>query len=67
MYFSLLKEFIGPDSAIIFDDINYSSEMLEAWNEIKSNFQVSVSIDIFQMGLVFFRGGIVKQDYVIRY
>lgn len=66
-YFTFLKEFIRPDSVIIFDDINYSSEMLEAWNEIKSDFQVSVSIDIFQMGLVFFRGGIVKQDFVIRY
>ncbi|MEA1886155.1 MAG: class I SAM-dependent methyltransferase [Bacteroidota bacterium] len=66
-YFAFLKELVTPDSVIIFDDINYSFEMIEAWNEIKSNSQVSVSIDIFQMGFVFFRGGMVKLDFVIRY
>ena len=66
-YFSLLKELITAESVIIFDDINYSVEMNKAWNEIKSDLQVSVSIDIFQMGFVFFRAGMVKQDFVIRY
>ncbi|MDT8401149.1 MAG: class I SAM-dependent methyltransferase [Bacteroidales bacterium] len=66
-YFAFLKELITRDSVIIFDDINYSFEMNEAWNEIKSDSQVSVSIDIFQMGMVFFHRGMVKQDFVIRY
>lgn len=66
-YFSILKELIAPDSVIIFDDINYSRGMSEAWHEIKSDLQVSVSIDIFRMGMVFFREGMVKQDFVIRY
>jgi len=66
-YFAFLKELITAESVIIFDDINYSFEMKEAWNEIKSDSQVSVSIDIFQLGFVFFRQGMVKQDFVIRY
>jgi len=66
-YFAFLKELIPLDSVIVIDDINYSSEMIEAWNEIKRDSQVSISIDIFQMGFVFFREGIVKQDFVIRY
>ena len=66
-YFALLKELLEAGSVIVFDDINYSCEMNEAWNEIKSDLQVSVSIDIFQMGFVFFRKGMVKQDFVIRY
>ena len=66
-YFTLLKELIRDNSVIIFDDINYSFEMNEAWKEIKSDLQVSLSIDLFQMGLVFFRKGIVKQDFLIRY
>lgn len=66
-YFSLLKKLMTPDSVIVFDDINYSFGMSEAWNEIKSDPQVSVSIDIFRMGLVFFRTGMVKQDFIIRY
>lgn len=66
-YFNTIKELIGPDSVIILDDINHSHEMREAWNEIKRDSQVSVSIDIFQMGFVFFRKGIVKQDFLIKY
>ncbi len=66
-YFASLKELIAQDSVIIFDDINYSNEMNEAWNEIKSDLQVSLSIDVFQMGLVFFIEGMAKQDFVIRY
>lgn len=66
-YFFMLKNMVKSDSVIIFDDINYSSEMSEAWNEIKTDPQVSVSIDIFRMGFVFFREGMVKQDFIIRY
>ncbi|HCC70378.1 MAG TPA: SAM-dependent methyltransferase, partial [Bacteroidales bacterium] len=56
-YFYTCKGLIAPDSVIIFDDINYSSGTNMAWNEIKRDPEVSVSIDIFQMGFVFFRGG----------
>ncbi|MDZ7738978.1 MAG: class I SAM-dependent methyltransferase [Bacteroidales bacterium] len=66
-YFSFLKKMVAADSVIIFDDINYSFEMSEAWNEIKTDPQVSVSIDIFRMGFVFFRKGMAKQDFKIRY
>lgn len=65
--FDLLKKIIKPGSVMIFDDINYSSEMNTAWHEIKKDSGVSVSIDIFQMGIVFFREGMVKQDFKIRY
>jgi len=66
-YFRKIKELIMPESVVIFDDINYSKEMQSAWHEIKSDPEVSESIDIFQMGLVFFRKGMAKQNYCIRY
>ena len=66
-YFKSLKELITGESVIILDDINYSFEMNEAWKEIKSDLDVSLSIDVFQMGLLFFKKGMVKQDFVIRY
>jgi len=52
---------------IILGSIALSFEMNEAWKEIKRDLHVSLSIDVFQMGLVFFREGMVKQDFVIRY
>jgi hypothetical protein len=42
--------------------------MEEAWEIIRSHRQVKVSIDLFFMGLVFFREEIkVKQHYTIRF
>jgi predicted O-methyltransferase YrrM len=66
-YFKMLSEYSDSNTVIIIDDINYSSEMNEAWNELKQNTKVSVSIDLFRMGILFFREGISKAGYTIRY
>ena len=51
---------------MIFDDIYWSAEMTAAWDEIASHEDVSVSIDTYQWGLVFFRKEQVKQHFVLR-
>ena len=66
-YFNEMAELSDSKTVIIIDDINYSREMAEAWNEIKLHEKVSVSIDIFRMGILFFREGINHNDYIIRY
>jgi predicted O-methyltransferase YrrM len=66
-YFNQMAELSDRKSVIVIDDINYSKEMAEAWKEIKLHKKVSVSIDIFRMGICFFREGINHNDYVIRY
>jgi predicted O-methyltransferase YrrM len=66
-YFNLLAENSCSSTVIIIDDINYSEEMREAWEEIKIHRKVSVSIDIFRMGILFFREGISPSSFVIRY
>ena len=66
-YFNQIAEFSGSNTVIVIDDINYSKEMSEAWKEIKVHQKVSVSIDIFRMGILFFREGINHNDYIIRY
>lgn len=65
-YFNLLMSKTYNDSVFIFDDIYWSSEMTEAWNTICNDPRVSVSIDIFHFGLVFFRKEQSKQHFVIR-
>jgi hypothetical protein len=52
---------------MIFDDIYWSKGMKEAWAQIKAHPEVSVSIDLFGIGLVFVRKGQVKEDFTIRY
>jgi hypothetical protein len=41
--------------------------MEEAWEIIKLHEKVTSTIDIWRMGLVFFREGLTSFDYIIRY
>lgn len=66
-YFNLIAENSGNSSVVIIDDINHSKEMNEAWHELKKHEKVSLSIDLFRMGILFFREGINHNDYTIRY
>ena len=66
-YFTQCLEFANNDSVFIFDDIHWSNEMEEAWKEIKQHPKVSLTIDLFFLGLVFFRKEQVKEHFVIRY
>ena len=66
-YFNLMAELADTNSVIVIDDIYSSKEMAEAWSIIKLHTKVSVSIDIFRMGILFFRGGINHNNYIIRY
>lgn len=65
-YFDLLLPTITNDSIWIFDDIHWSHDMEQAWEKIKKNPKVTVTIDTFQWGFVFFRKEQEKQDFVIR-
>jgi predicted O-methyltransferase YrrM len=56
------------DTMLIFDDIHWSLEMEEAWGKIKENESVTCTIDLFFIGLVFFRKEIKeKQHFAIRF
>ncbi|MBF4493533.1 class I SAM-dependent methyltransferase [Flavobacterium sp. MR2016-29] len=65
-YFQVLLPTIKNDSVWIFDDIHWSPEMEEAWEAIKSHQKVTVTIDTFQWGFVFFRYEQKKEHFVIR-
>ena len=65
-YFELLLPTIANDSIWIFDDIHWSAGMEEAWEIIKKHPKVTVTIDTFQWGMVFFRREQEKEHFVIR-
>ena len=65
-YFHLLLPTANSRSIWIFDDIYWSRGMQEAWQNIKSNPKVTVSIDTYQWGIVFFRQEQKKEDFTIR-
>tara|TARA_R110001583_G_scaffold77623_1_gene211186 strand:- start:18363 stop:19139 length:777 start_codon:yes stop_codon:yes gene_type:complete len=65
-YFNLCLKSIQNNSIFIFDDINWSIEMQEAWAIIKAHPKVTVSIDTYFWGIVFFRKEQEKQNFIIR-
>lgn len=65
-YFELLLPTITNETLWIFDDIHWSPDMGEAWGIIKNHPKVTVTIDTFQWGLVFFRREQPKEHFVIR-
>ncbi|MEO5910783.1 MAG: class I SAM-dependent methyltransferase [Pelobium sp.] len=66
-YFNWCLPKIHEKSVMIFDDIYWSSGMKEAWREIKQHPQVSVTIDLFWIGLVFFKKDQVKEHFRIKF
>ncbi|NMH29292.1 O-methyltransferase [Flavobacterium silvaticum] len=65
-YFEKLLPSATNNSVWIFDDIHWSTEMEEAWKTIKNHPKVTVTIDTFQWGLVFFRKEQEKEHFTIR-
>lgn len=67
-YFKTLLEKTNNNSVLIFDDIHWSSEMEAAWETIKNHPSVRGSIDLFFIGMVFFRQEFKeKQHFIIRF
>lgn len=58
----------NENSVLIFDDINWSQGMQEAWQHIKTHEQVKLSIDLFFVGIVLFRKEQKEQEhFVVRF
>jgi predicted O-methyltransferase YrrM len=66
-YFDTVLPYVRNESIFIFDDIHWSGEMERAWAHIKRHASVTVTVDLFQFGIVFFRKELMKQAFTIRY
>ena len=64
-YFNILLTHSHHNTCLIFDDIYWSEEMSKAWQAIHQDPRVTLSIDIYQMGLVFINPALSKQHYTL--
>lgn len=68
-----LSEFINHlkyfhnNSIVAVNNIHQSKEMEEVWRKIITQKEVTISIDLFFIGLVFFRKEQVKENFIIRF
>ncbi|KAA9338223.1 class I SAM-dependent methyltransferase [Hymenobacter busanensis] len=65
-YFEQCLPYRTDASVFIFDDIHWSAEMEQAWAAIKAHPEVTLTVDLFFIGLVFFRKSQPKQHFTLR-
>ncbi len=67
-YFDQLLHKSTADTVFVFDDIHWSKEMEETWEQLKQHPSVTLTIDLFFIGLVFLRTEQKqKEHFVIRF
>lgn len=66
-YFECCLQKADEDSIFIFDDIHLSKEMYEAWKEICGNSKITISIDVFDAGILFFNPGLKREHYILEF
>jgi len=65
-YFNLCLKSISNNSLFIIDDIHLNQDMEKFWEQVITHKSVSVSIDLFYYGILFFRKEQPKQHFIIR-
>ncbi len=65
-YFELCLARRTEASVFVLDDIHWSAEMERAWEAIKAHPAVTLTVDLFFVGLVFFRAKQPKQHFSLR-
>ena len=66
-YFQQLLPKINDHSILVFDDIYWSFDMIDAWNTIRAHPQVTLSLDLFDAGVIFFCPLSHKQHYTLMF
>lgn len=61
-YFKLILSKCHNDSLIVIDDIYWSPGMTSAWKSICQHPEVTLSIDLYDMGIVFLKKELSKQN-----
>jgi predicted O-methyltransferase YrrM len=65
-YLSLLSELTDENTIFLLDDIRWSTDMFESWNEIISLDEFHLTLDLFRMGIIIRRPKQVKEHFVIK-
>jgi predicted O-methyltransferase YrrM len=66
-YFETILQYATEADILIFDDIHWSKEMEDAWENICRHPKAIVTIDLFQLGIVFLHNTQVKENFKIRF
>ncbi len=65
-YFKMCVEKVHLKSVFVFDDIYWSKGMQEAWREICKDKQVTATLDLYELGIVFFDKNLPQKTFNLR-
>ncbi len=66
-YYRKVAEYARHDTILVIDDIHWSADMEKAWKAIRQDSRAALTADLFFMGIVFFREGVISQDFMIQF
>jgi hypothetical protein len=66
-YFEDCLPKVHEGTMLAFNNIYRNEAIKQAWIEIKGHPEVTATVDLFWIGLVFFRSGQAKENFLIRY
>jgi predicted O-methyltransferase YrrM len=62
-YFTIIKKHIHQRSIVVIDDIYWSRDMQEGWQQLKLHPEVTQSVDCFRFGLLFFTPDFLAKEH----
>lgn len=66
-YFLKGISYSHPESVFVFDDIRWSEQMIEAWYEINKHPSITLSLDLYHVGVLMFNPEFPKRSLKIKY
>ncbi len=64
-YFEMALKKRNNNSIFVFDDIYWSDDMQKAWKEICNHTEVTLSLDLFYFGIIFFRSEQKNKEHFV--
>ena len=64
-YFNQLLPHLHEDSLVVIDDIYWSKEMNRAWKEIYQHDRVTLSLDFYRNGFLFFKKNRLEKEHFL--
>jgi predicted O-methyltransferase YrrM len=65
-YYEIIRPYLTDDSVVVLHDIYWSADMQKAWKTLIARPEVSISVDVFHFGFLFFSKGIQKQNFMLK-
>lgn len=66
-YYEMFKSKADNDSVFIFEKPRHTKQSAEFWNSVQKDSDISLSLDLYGIGIVFFKKELSKQHFLIKY